>query len=48
MTTIQGACSSRYRVETTKIISLVYVVDDIFDLVGTPEELSVFTKAIKM
>ncbi|KAJ1277606.1 hypothetical protein BS78_04G016700 [Paspalum vaginatum] len=38
---------SRYRVEMTKIISLVYVVDDIFDLVGTPEELSLFTDAIK-
>ncbi|RCV05753.1 hypothetical protein SETIT_1G108500v2 [Setaria italica] len=48
MTTFQGPSSSRYRVETTKIISLVYVVDDIFDLVGTPEELSLFTEAIKM
>ena len=38
----------RYRVEITKIISLVYVVDDIFDLIGTLEELSLFTKAIKM
>ena len=39
---------SRNRIEITKIISLVYVVDDIFDLVGTLEELSLLTKAIKM
>nr|CAB3445366.1 unnamed protein product [Digitaria exilis] len=48
MTTLHGPSLSRYRVETTKIISLVYVVDDIFDLVGTQEELSLFTEAIKM
>ncbi|CAN6242819.1 unnamed protein product [Urochloa humidicola] len=42
---------SRYRAERaelTKIISLIYVVDDLFDLVGTQEELSLFAKAIKM
>ncbi|OEL21668.1 S-(+)-linalool synthase, chloroplastic, partial [Dichanthelium oligosanthes] len=38
----------RYRVQLTKIISLIYVVDDLFDLVGTLEELSLFTEAIKM
>jgi (3S)-linalool synthase len=48
MTGLQGCSFSRYRVEITKIISLVYVVDDIFDLIGTLEELSLFTKAIKM
>jgi len=48
MTALQGCSFSRYRVEITKIISLVYVVDDIFDLIGTLEELSLFTKAIKM
>jgi (3S)-linalool synthase len=44
---LQGFSFSQYRVEITKIISFVYVVDDIFDLVGTPEELSLFTNAIK-
>jgi (3S)-linalool synthase len=48
MTVIQGSSLSRYRIEITKIISLVYVVDDIFDLVGTREELSLFTEAVKM
>ncbi|KAL6629739.1 hypothetical protein ACP70R_029504 [Stipagrostis hirtigluma subsp. patula] len=48
MTTFQGSSFSRYRVEITKIISFVYVVDDIFDLVGTLDELFDFTNAIKM
>ncbi|GJN18847.1 hypothetical protein PR202_gb06052 [Eleusine coracana subsp. coracana] len=48
VTILQGASFSRYRVEVTKIISFVYVVDDIFDIVGTPEELSSFTHAIKL
>ncbi|KAK3155873.1 hypothetical protein QOZ80_2AG0099740 [Eleusine coracana subsp. coracana] len=48
VTILQESFFSRYRVEITKIISFIYVVDDIFDLVGTPEELSRFTDAIKM
>ncbi|TVU33615.1 hypothetical protein EJB05_25440, partial [Eragrostis curvula] len=48
MTILQGSSFSRYRVEITKIISFVYIVDDIFDLIGTPEELSRFSDAIKM
>ncbi|CAL5060675.1 unnamed protein product [Urochloa decumbens] len=49
MTILQGSSLfSRYRVELTKIISLIYVVDDLFDLVGTQEELSLFTEAIKI
>ncbi|GJN18849.1 hypothetical protein PR202_gb06054 [Eleusine coracana subsp. coracana] len=48
VTILQESSFSRYRVEITKIISFIYVVDDIFDLVGTPEELSRFTDAIKM
>ncbi|CAN6226984.1 unnamed protein product [Urochloa humidicola] len=48
MAVLQGSSFSRYRIEITKIISLVYVVDDIFDLVGTPQELSLFAEAIKM
>jgi (3S)-linalool synthase len=39
MAALQGSSFSRYR---------VYVVDDIFDLVGTLEELSAFTEAVKM
>nr|CAB3445367.1 unnamed protein product [Digitaria exilis] len=48
MAILQGSSFSRYRIEIAKIISLVYVVDDIFDLVGTLEELSLFTEAVKM
>uniref|UniRef100_A0A0D9VBI2 S-linalool synthase n=1 Tax=Leersia perrieri TaxID=77586 RepID=A0A0D9VBI2_9ORYZ len=48
MTAIQGASLSRCRIELTKIVSFVYIVDDIFDLVGTHDELSCFTQAIKM
>ncbi|VAI42539.1 unnamed protein product [Triticum turgidum subsp. durum] len=48
MTVLEGFSFSRYRIEMTKIISMVYIVDDIFDIVATQEELSLFTEAIKM
>ncbi|KAF7082835.1 hypothetical protein CFC21_086682 [Triticum aestivum] len=48
MTILEGFSFSRYRVEATKVISMVYIVDDIFDLVATHEELSLFNEAIKM
>ncbi|XP_062162276.1 (3S,6E)-nerolidol synthase 1 isoform X2 [Alnus glutinosa] len=35
------------RLELTKPISLVYIIDDIFDVYGTLEELTLFTEAIK-
>lgn len=47
MTVLPGLPFSRYRIEMTKIISLIYIVDDIFDLVATQEELSLFNRAIK-
>jgi (3S)-linalool synthase len=47
MIILQGSSFSRYRVVVTKIIAIAYVVDDIFDLVGTLEELTVFTDAVK-
>ncbi|KAG2689680.1 hypothetical protein I3760_09G149800 [Carya illinoinensis] len=34
------------RVELTKPISLIYIIDDIFDVHGTLEELTLFTEAI--
>ncbi|XP_043687402.1 (3S,6E)-nerolidol synthase 1-like [Telopea speciosissima] len=37
---------SEHRIEMTKIISLVYVIDDIFDVRGTLDELLPFTAAI--
>ncbi|KAF7088199.1 hypothetical protein CFC21_091333 [Triticum aestivum] len=48
MTILEGFSFSRYRVEATKVISMVYIVDDIFDLVATQEELSLFNEAIEM
>jgi hypothetical protein len=48
LTILEGQAFSRYRIETTKIISLVSIVDDIFDVIATQEELSRFTEAIKM
>lgn len=34
------------RVELTKPISLIYLIDDIFDVYGTLEELTLFTEAV--
>ena len=48
MTVVEGSSFSAYRIEITKVISMVYIVDDIFDLVATQEELSLFNEAIKM
>ncbi|XP_048550820.1 S-(+)-linalool synthase, chloroplastic-like [Triticum urartu] len=48
MAVLEGLSFSRYRIEITKIISMVYIVDDIFDLVATQNELSLFNEAIKM
>lgn len=47
MTVLEGFSFSRYRIEITKIISLIYIVDDIFDIIATQEELSLFNEAIK-
>jgi (3S)-linalool synthase len=48
LTVVDGQAFSRYRIETTKIISLISIVDDIFDVVATQEEVSRFTEAIQM
>ncbi|XP_077243409.1 (3S,6E)-nerolidol synthase 1-like [Tasmannia lanceolata] len=37
---------SKYRVDLTKPISLVYIIDDIFDVYGTLDELILFTEAV--
>jgi len=34
------------RIELTKAISFIYLVDDIFDVNGTLEELTLFTQAV--
>ncbi|RDX57876.1 hypothetical protein CR513_62849, partial [Mucuna pruriens] len=37
---------SEERVELTKAISLIYIIDDIFDVYGTLDELTIFTEAV--
>ncbi|RWR93550.1 S-+-linalool synthase [Cinnamomum micranthum f. kanehirae] len=37
---------SKYRIELTKPIALVYIIDDIYDVYGKPDELVLFTEAI--
>ena len=38
---------SYQRIELTKPISLIYMIDDIFDLYGTLDELVLFTEVVK-
>lgn len=37
---------SMQRIELTKPISLIYIIDDIFDVYGTLDELTLFTQAV--
>ncbi|XP_042011346.1 (3S,6E)-nerolidol synthase 1-like [Salvia splendens] len=47
MAILRNPMLSKHRIMLTKPISLVYVVDDIFDLYGTVDELTLFTHAVK-
>ncbi|XP_058194738.1 (3S,6E)-nerolidol synthase 1-like [Rhododendron vialii] len=46
MAALTNPCLSQQRVELTKPISLIYRIDDIFDVYGTLEELTLFTEAV--
>ncbi|XP_044461148.1 (3S,6E)-nerolidol synthase 1-like isoform X3 [Mangifera indica] len=46
MSSLTDANLSWQRVELTKAISFVYIIDDIFDVHGTLDELSLFTEII--
>nr|WOZ50755.1 terpene synthase [Boswellia serrata] len=46
MACLTDASLSWQRVELTKPISLIYIIDDIFDVYGTLDELTLFTEAI--
>lgn len=37
---------SEQRIDLTKPISLIYIIDDIFDVYGTLDELTLFTQAV--
>jgi len=37
---------SEQRVELTKPISLIYIIDDLFDVHGTLDQLTIFTDAV--
>lgn len=46
MASLTDLSLSEERIELTKFISLVYIIDDIFDLYGKPHELALFTEAV--
>ncbi|KAJ4964777.1 hypothetical protein NE237_016626 [Protea cynaroides] len=46
MTVLSDPKHSKQRIELTKPISLVYIIDDIFDVYGTLDELILFTEAV--
>ncbi|KAK1273625.1 putative terpene synthase 13 [Acorus gramineus] len=47
MTMLSEPQFSRHRIELMKPVSLIYIIDDIFDVYGTLDELMLFTEAIK-
>lgn len=47
MAALTDPTMSEQRIDLTKAISLIYVIDDIFDLYGTLDELTLFTDAVK-
>ncbi|KFK40673.1 hypothetical protein AALP_AA2G026500 [Arabis alpina] len=47
MEILQDPTLSEQRLDLTKTISLIYVIDDIFDVYGELEELAIFTQVIE-
>ncbi|XP_059660965.1 (3S,6E)-nerolidol synthase 1-like [Cornus florida] len=46
MAVLTDSSLSEERIELTKPISLIYIIDDIFDVHGTLDELTLFTEAV--
>ncbi|KAF9672217.1 hypothetical protein SADUNF_Sadunf11G0017700 [Salix dunnii] len=46
MSCLADPCLSQQRIELTKPISMIYIIDDIFDVYGTLDELVCFTEVI--
>lgn len=47
LATLSNPTMKEERIELTKAISFVYLIDDIFDVYGTLEELTLFTEAVR-
>ncbi|KAK1426562.1 hypothetical protein QVD17_15238 [Tagetes erecta] len=48
MVSLPNPTLSQQRIDLTKIVSLIYIIDDIFDIYGTLDELTLLTEAINM
>ncbi|XP_035836186.1 probable terpene synthase 4 [Helianthus annuus] len=48
MVSLANPTMSQQRIELTKTVSLIYIIDDIFDIYGTLEELTLLTEAVNM
>ncbi|XP_020242537.1 (3S,6E)-nerolidol synthase 1-like [Asparagus officinalis] len=46
MTVLHDPEFSKCRIEMTKVIAFIYIIDDIFDIHGSPDELNLFLDAI--
>nr|XP_043637175.1 probable terpene synthase 13 [Erigeron canadensis] len=46
MVALPNPAFSQQRVDLTKVVSLIYVIDDVFDIYGTLDEVTLFTKAV--
>lgn len=46
MAALTDPSMSEQRIELTKAISFIYIIDDIFDIYGTVDELTLFTEAV--
>ncbi|KAK6283657.1 hypothetical protein POUND7_002609 [Theobroma cacao] len=46
MASLTDPSLSEQRIDLTKPISLIYIIDDIFDIYGTLDELTLFTQAV--
>ncbi|CAH8386825.1 unnamed protein product [Eruca vesicaria subsp. sativa] len=44
---LQDPTFSEQRLDLTKLISLIYIIDDIFDVYGELEELTIFTQVVE-
>ena len=43
---LPGPDMAEERIELAKSVSFIYMIDDVFDVYGTPDELVLFTEAV--